>query len=123
MNEEGYLKSRVGQRNPFRVPDGYFGDFTSQMMDKLPCREARVVPIRNSRMKKLRPLLYVAACICVAIFSLALYFTEMPSATDAQDCEEAMAQGRTTSYWTYEDEVIDYAMMDNTDIYAYLSGE
>lgn len=122
MKEEGFIREKVGTKNPFRVPDGYFEDFTSQMMEKLPHHEVRVIPIRSSRHRLLRPLLYAAACICVAVFCLAAYFTSMPSQTGLHDNDIAATHNYKSTY-TYDDEVLDYAMIDNSDIYAYLSSE
>ena len=36
MNEELYIKSRIGNKNPFCVPDGYFDSLTAEVMQKLP---------------------------------------------------------------------------------------
>ena len=42
MNEELYIKSRMGDKNPFRVPEGYFDNFAADLMQKLPRKgEAR----------------------------------------------------------------------------------
>lgn len=121
MKEEKYLKSKVGTRNTFRVPDSYFEDFASKMMDKLPQCNGRIIITKGSRFVKLRTLLYAAACICLVVFSLASYFTKTPL-SDAQDNDIVATHYQKQTY-TYEDEVIDYAMMDNADIYAYLTGE
>ena len=36
MNEEKYIEERVGKRNPFLVPDGYFDHLADQVMASLP---------------------------------------------------------------------------------------
>ena len=36
MNNEEYIKKRIGKGNPFKVPDGYFASFTSDIMSRLP---------------------------------------------------------------------------------------
>lgn len=122
MKEEGFIKEKVGTKNPFRVPDGYFDDFASQMIWKLPQREAHIIPMRSSRKWMLRPIFYAAACICVAVLCLAAYFTKMPSQTDSYGNDLAATHSYKPAY-TYDDEVLDYAMIDNSDIYAYLSSE
>ena len=35
-NEELYIKSRMGNTNPFVVPDGYFDNLAAEVMNKLP---------------------------------------------------------------------------------------
>ena len=39
MKEENKIISKVGTKNPFKVPDGYFTDFTQELMNKLPEKE------------------------------------------------------------------------------------
>ena len=36
---EDDLKKKVGTENPFRVPDGYFENFASNLMERLPEKE------------------------------------------------------------------------------------
>lgn len=122
INEERYIRNKFGNSNHFCVPEGYFDNFTSQLMDKLPEREVGVIPMRHSRLKILRPLLYAAACLCVAIFGATIYFSQTESALDEQNETSAvLSQGVYNDI--DEDYVLDYAMMDNVEIYAYLSGE
>ena len=39
MTDEMYIEEKVGKRNPFRVPEGYFEQFTAQMMEQIPDAE------------------------------------------------------------------------------------
>ena len=41
MNEEEFLKSKMGTRNPFVVPDGYFDQLTAQVMQKINAEEEK----------------------------------------------------------------------------------
>ncbi len=34
MRGEKYIEEKVGKRNPFQVPEGYFEQFASQLMQK-----------------------------------------------------------------------------------------
>jgi hypothetical protein len=61
----------------------------------------------------LRPWMYAAACLVVIVFSVALYFSKI-----APDTPELPQVAVTESYI---DEAADYAMIDNTDIYACLA--
>lgn len=109
---------------PFRVPDGYFDSFTSMMMDKLPSQEeAKVVPMRRRRMTVSRTIVSAAACFCVAVFGLTLYYGKSLSEKQPQPSETIVSSYHKSTADTYEDEVVDYAMMDNMDIYAYLASE
>lgn len=129
MKEEEYIRKKAGFRNPFRVPQGYFDSFASQIIDKLPergtteCVSEDVTPSHHRHFWLLRPIVYAAACICIAVFSLAAYFLANQSSGDAEDGTFVASQYQNTPAGTYEDDIIDCAMMDNTDIYAYLSSE
>lgn len=109
---------------PFRVPDGYFDSFTSLMMDKLPSQEeVKVVPMRRFHSAAWRTIVSVAACFCVAVFGLTLYYEMSLKDERSQEHATMASNYHKTATYTYEDEVVDYAMMDNTDIYAYLASE
>lgn len=47
-NEERYIRNKMGDANPFRVPDGYFDSFPSRIMEQLSEREAVEIPMRRS---------------------------------------------------------------------------
>ena len=99
--EEKHLKEIVGKRNAFRVPDGYFEQLTAEVMQRLPEQQ-------KARTTTLRPWLYAAACTVAAVLMGVTYYWYQDSADDM------MADGN------YYEEVADYAMIDNIDIYACL---
>ncbi|MCR5197804.1 MAG: hypothetical protein K6D55_03330 [Prevotella sp.] len=121
MNEEDYLNSKMGKRNPFTVPEGYFEQLTSQVMQKLPEAKAE----KPALIKRLRPWLYAAACVCVGVFIAAVAFNNNNEDVRKQMRIATAEQKSVESYYSdsyYEDEA-NYAMVDNQDIYAYLLAE
>ncbi len=104
MIEEQYLKENIGRKNCFVVPEGYFEQMKSQVMEQLPERKAR--------MTVLRPWVYAAACTIAAILLGVTY------SNHHQSYEEPVSDNNS-----YIEEAADYAMIDNTDIYACLSEE
>ena len=114
--EEVMTDGRFGRENPFRVPDGYFDQLTQQVMSRLPERTAHDEQPAQARRAALRPLLYAAASVVVAVvIGVTTYFQLRP-----QD-EESMTAGTEHVGGSYIDEAADYAMLDNMDIYACLS--
>ena len=101
IEEEKHLREIVGQRNAFRVPDGYFEQLTAQVMQQLPEQQ-------KARTTILRPWLVAAACTLAAILMGVTYYWHQDSADDM------IADGN------YYEEVADYAMIDNMTIYASL---
>ena len=114
-NEEKYLKSQIGTRNPFTVPEGYFDSFTARMMEQLP--ERTPVAVAPSRQHRLRVWLYAAACAVLGLFGTAVYFSQSES-VDSSELSVA-----STSIENYLDEAADYVMVDNHDIYACLASD
>ena len=69
---------------------------------------------------RLRPLLYAAACLLVAVLSVAVYLSD-DKATGAG--QTAVAKATEVSADAYFEEAADYAMVDNHDIYACLMND
>ena len=62
MKEEDILLKKLGKEDSFKVPDGYFENLTSEVMNKLPEKEKVVFkeePV--STWTRLKPLLYMVA--------------------------------------------------------------
>ena len=112
MNEqENIIRNKFGQENHFRVPEGYFDNLKTKIMDKLP-EDNRTVQRRTVRLWK--PLAACAACAVGVIMSVAIYFTN-----NDQQAVEATAENHTeqlSEHDKYIETVADYAMMDNADI-------
>lgn len=135
-NEEKYIQEKLGQRNPFRVPEGYFDQLAEQVMARLPeqkvvqlpeqgAEESKPVVVElpkrraKSKVVALRPWLYAAASVViVVVMSLSFYFHRNAGA----ELQTATATTvSTTDDSSYIDEAVDYAMLDNVEIYALLA--
>ena len=122
MNEEEYLKSKVGNRNPFTVPEGYFEQLAQQVMDRIPAATQELKPApKKTVFKQLRPWLYAAACVCVGVFTAGVLFNSQND--NSKELEQmATLEQENINYYSdnYIDEEADYAMFDNQEIYACL---
>jgi len=113
--EEKYLRQKFGNETPFRVPEGYFENFTAQMMEQLPERPAKTVTLSVSRWQKWRP--YVAAAsICAVIFGAGLFYNGHHS-----DATSSSTVAKTPNVESNLEQAADYIMIDNDDIYSYLA--
>ncbi len=118
-NEEKYLERHVGKKNPFRVPAGYFENLTAQVMEQLPEQAgAKVVAMQPTLLERWRPVIYVAACLVIAVLSFTVYLTQQE-----EDGGQPVVAEKTVSGDQYFEEAADYAMIDNYDIYACLTNE
>ena len=120
VNEEAFLRDKIGQKNPFKIPDGYFDQFADRLMEKLPEQQHKPVLIR-----RLRPLLYAAVFVGVLIIGATLAFKSIQKfdsqsnialVTNEQD--ESLLNAYSD---TYIEDAANYAMIDNEEIYAYLA--
>lgn len=114
-NEEEYISSRMGKRNPFTVPDGYFEHLTERVMQQLPAGEAP-----KAKVLSIRRLFYAAACVASLFVVGALAFHSL---SDEQQPMFSENRVETVSNDEYLDEAADYAMMDNHEIYLCLMNE
>ena len=52
MKEEDNILNKVGKKNSFKVPEGYFENLTSEVMGKLPEKEGEIY-VRSKRIHSL----------------------------------------------------------------------
>lgn len=121
--EEKYIDATFGCKDPFRVPDGYFDDFTGRLMSRLP--DAPEAPVVNMQITKgslwMRYRKYVAiaaASVCIGIVSVGTYFHHKAEVADKNNV--AGVEMSSSSYSTM-DALTDYTMLDSDDMYAYMA--
>lgn len=115
--EETDLLKRCGTENPFTVPEGYFADFTEQLMDKLPEREIQPAP-KLTLWTRVKPWVYMAAMFCGLMLSVRMFVGEKSDQSPA-------ALSESTDFSEVPDEYIDpivnQTMMDDYTLYQYLT--
>ena len=120
MKEEDTLLKKIGKDNSFKVPDGYFANLTSEVMNRLPAEETNTIaesPV--SMWTKVKPLLYLAAMFVGAALIIRSFSVDNKPAPSA---DMAMGEEETE---ILSEEIIDYtldrAMLDDYSLYVYLS--
>ncbi len=104
-------------KRPFRVPEGYFEQLKNDIIRRVvPSEDGSKVVAIESRNTYLRPLIGVAASVCVAIFGVSVYMHNAGAGAVADD------PATTSELLFASDDAEDYIMLDNEDIYRYLSG-
>ena len=113
MNEEDIIRKITdGAPNPFRVPDGYFDEFTSRLISNLPKAERQKEEKGSSHIRLWR---YAAALILVAGLGTTFLFTQKTADNIAEVSQQELYQE------DYINEALDYAMVDNQHIELYLT--
>lgn len=120
MKEEDTLLKKLGMENSFKVPDGYFENLTSEVMNKLP-EKAKVAfeEERVSTWTRLKPLLYMAAMFVGAALIIRVASTDHKPVT----VDEVAVTEVDTEVISDEmiDVALDRAMLDDYSLYVYLS--
>jgi hypothetical protein len=73
MNPEEKILQKIGKKNPFTVPENYFENFTQELMDKLPAKEAVLQTEAPTLWQRVKPWLYMAAMFCGIMLSVRIF--------------------------------------------------
>lgn len=120
---EKWLRSHYGNDNPFTVPEGYFESLSDSIMSMLPEQQTHVVDMGNNFWKrKIAVALAVAASVAV-IISVSLTVGYRHDAAKLADGSNNAISEQQSAYsdYTVVDEMANYAMLDNVDMYAYVA--
>ncbi len=119
MKEEVFLEQKFGKRIPFSVPDGFFKEFEENLLKAIP--DKTVTPSKHIMPKLIK--IISAACIIFAVLSVYTY-----SHKDKMDIKKQYSKiSNSLSNAVYTDyiidEVSDYTLLDNYDLYSYIADE
>lgn len=116
MKEEDNILKKVGTENAFRVPDGYFENLTSEIMNRLPEKEETAFEKKEStRWDRVKPWVYMAAMFVGAALIIRVASSDRTPATDHMAAED------TDMEIEYISTVLDNSMMDDYSLYVYLA--
>ncbi len=105
------ITKRCGKQNPFTVPEGYFDTLNERIMESVDKSERHTTVW-------LRWCLTAAAACVAGVLLFNTYTTDSIITSD-----EILSE---TDYFiddeTYQKEVLNYALVDNDDVYSYLAG-
>ena len=120
---EKWLRSHYGNDNPFTVPEGYFESLSDSIMSMLPEQQTHVVDMcNNSWKRKIAVALAVAASVAVIISVSLTVGYRHDTAKLADGGNNAISEQQSAySDYTVVDEMANYAMLDNVDMYAYVA--
>lgn len=118
MKEEDEIMKKLGKDNPFTVPEGYFQNFTDEIMGKLP--EKKEVPSQTKvrTWDRIRPWVYMTA-----MFIGAFLITKIASFHHRQDSPIAQTDVAIEQQMSDEEisTIISNTMMDDYELYQYLT--
>lgn len=116
--EEHIIKQKFGSEVLFKVPEGYFENFTHILMDKLPTQIVHIKPARVVAYSKFRFVTMVAASTITAVLTISTLFNRPSNMVNSQSFSSLTEYIQAD---TYVDEMADYTMMDSEDMYDYIA--
>lgn len=121
MKEEDKLLKKIGTENPFRVPEGYFEGFTSDLMSRLPEKEKTDIHREPTTWERVRPWLYMAAMFIGA--ALIIRVASPGETVSNGQQQQLIAADESDIEMEYIRTAIENTMMDDYSLYVYLSDE
>ena len=111
------ILKKVGTENAFHVPEGYFENFTSELMNRLPEKEKLAFEQKEPTMwERVKPWAYMAAMFVGAALIIRVASSDRtPAATDR------MAADETETEMEYINMAVDNSMLDDYSLYVYLA--
>lgn len=112
MKEENSLLRKVGTENPFRVPEGYFENFSERLIEQLTEKDRTTTRFKEPTLwDKIKPWVYMAAVFAAAAFIIRI-------GRDDNSISEADAELMADEYL---DAAIDESLLDDYSFYVYLT--
>ena len=108
------LKQHYGNDNHFRVPEGYFSDFNTRIMQQLP-DDKRTPQLLGWH--KYRLMLCAAATVCGLIFGVSVFVSHYQTS----DCQGMAKTYEVKAHDQQVDDMVNYMMLDDDDIVSYMA--
>ena len=130
MESTNHLQKEYGTQRPFTVPENYFSELSSRVMAQIPTEEQKetvvTVKPRRAKVRYLRPLAAAAMTIGVVLIGFLAYQEFDGGQGNGSLTGNRLVQGTqelSASSADDFDQLADYFMIDESDMYAYLASE
>lgn len=130
MESTNHLQKEYGTQRPFTVPENYFSELSSRVMAQIPTEEQKetVVTVKphHAKVRYLRPLAAAAMTIGVVLIGFLAYQEFDGGQGNGSLAGNRLVQGTqelSASSADDFDQLADYFMIDESDMYAYLASE
>lgn len=117
MGKEENILRKVGTKNPFRVPNQYFENFTQELLEKLPEKESLPSLPEPTLWQRVKPWIYMTAMFCGIMLSVRIFVGE-PKKNEFPPISQTEAENLPDEDWEI---IINRIMMDDYTLYQYLT--
>lgn len=121
MDTRNNKLDELKNRQPFRVPEGYFENFTENLMSRLPEKQVPEEPKKISFSERVKPWLYMAAAFAgiIILFNVFHTFSNTSDGASAPFVNTASTTSSSDDTVSEEDaEFLEYIEDMYTDKYA-----
>jgi hypothetical protein len=126
MKQIDLTNNNKSRKTPFKVPEGYFENFATEMMKQIPettvtAKPQKAIEVEMSEPKvtiftRIKPYIYLAATICGLAFGIKIYQSQKQYyAEKNQTPVTAVSEDQASKY---VDDACDFMMIDDHDVYA-----
>ncbi|MCZ8373576.1 hypothetical protein [Phocaeicola acetigenes] len=115
MKTDSELAKKYGKKIPFKTPEGYFDNFTEQLMKQLPEKET-VEMSEISMWERVKPWVYMVAMFCGLMFSIRVIVGEKP-----ENKTDYTIESISELPDEYIEPLMEQTMMDDYTLYQYLT--
>lgn len=119
MKEENNLLKKVGTKNPFKVPNRYFENFSSELMNKLPEKDTLPISQEITLWQRIKPWLYMTAMFCGIMLSVKI-FVGSPESNEFPIISESIINNLSDEDWEL---IVKQSMIDDYTLYQYITDE
>lgn len=119
QKEDIKIRNQFGAENHFQVPEGYFDNLAASVMQHIPDDQAKIVKMQTPAWRRHIVAISAAAASVAAAVCLVFVLESNP----AHSPSHLAAQHTTIQQDNSNiDAMVNYTMLDNDDMYAYMSG-
>lgn len=116
MGKEDNILRKVGTKNPFSVPDGYFEKFSEELISRLPEKETVFIPSEPTLWERVKPWIYMVAMFCGIMLSVRI-FVGAPQKEDFPLITLAEAESIEAEEW---EDIVRMSRLEDYDLYQLL---
>lgn len=116
MEEEKRILRKIGTKNPFTVPEGYFESFPQELMEKLPEKEPLLSVSEPTLWQRVKPWIYMTAMFCGIMLSVRIFVGEPKQ--EEFPITYIEAEALSDEEWEI---ISDGSMIEDYELYNYLT--
>lgn len=120
IKDELFIEKTCGKTRPFTVPDNYFAGLHDKIMDVVNADNTVVMKANSGRRRRL--IAAIAASVAVLLVCVGIALSEVFVQNGDGYIATSVKNDAVGSNSSFE-QMADYMMLDNDDVYSYLAYE